>query len=462
MGVPAAWPHLHVDRRTMSEPQPVSDADRRLLAGIEVAPRAFGSLPLPATGTEVAHFVALRAAACVGADYSNLATLDESRQSLRLFHGPFLAAEIADRYTDVPLSAPFPIAVAARTGTAILLPDLDAYRARFPEIVDDTVAAGVHATASLPLYRENGSLVGAIGFAWTSPVSFGVKLQSALHAVAELCTATIERAERHDADHQFIVDLSASLLGALPVMAGVETSARYLPATQTASVGGDWYEGILLGDQRLALVVGDVAGHGLAAAADMALLRGMITALLHSGVAMLDVFGEVSDVLRQRVGLLLASAALIVVDIDAETLTYATAGHPPPVVQLPNGAVRRLDDANAPMIGLASTLRLARTMPFPVGSRLVMFTDGLVERHDRPFDIGIDQVVDLLSVLPNGLTTSEVTDALLDALLAGAGAEDDIAVVAVQHMPEAAPGPPVLDERERSQDTDKRPGASKT
>ena len=412
----------------------MSDADRLLLAGIEVPPRVFESLPLPATGPEVAHFVALRAAACVGADYSNLASLDESRPSLRLFHGAFLAPAIADRYTDVPLSAPFPIAVAARTGTAILLPDLDAYRARFPEIVADTVAAGVQATASLPLYRENGSLVGAIGFAWTSPVTFDIKLQSALHAVAELCTATIERAERYDAAHQFIVDLSASLLGALPVMAGVETSARYLPASQTASVGGDWYEGILLGDQRLALVVGDIAGHGLAAAADMALLRGMITALLHTGVAVADVFGEVSDVLRQRVGLLLASAALIVVDINAEKLTYATAGHPPPVVQLPSGAVRRLDDANAPMIGLASTRRIARTMPFPAGSRLVMFTDGLVERHDRPFDIGIDQIVDLLSVLPSGLTTSEVTDALLDALFAGAAAEDDIAVVAVQHV----------------------------
>jgi serine phosphatase RsbU (regulator of sigma subunit) len=75
-------------------------------------------------------------------------------------------------------------------------------------------------------------------------------------------------------------------------MAGIETSARYLPASQTASVGGDWYEGILLGDQRLALVVGGIAGHGLAAAADMALLRGMITALLHTGVAVADVFSE--------------------------------------------------------------------------------------------------------------------------------------------------------------------------
>jgi serine phosphatase RsbU (regulator of sigma subunit) len=418
----------------MSELPPVPDTDRLLLAGSEVPPRVFGSLPLPATGLEVAQFVALRAAACVGADYSNLASLDEKGTTLRLFHGAFLAPEIADRYTDVPLDAPFPIAVAARAGAAILLPDLDAYRDRFPGIVADTVAAGVQATASLPLYRESGSLAGAIGFAWTTPVRFDTKLQSALYAVAELCAATIERAERHDTDHQFIVDLSASLLGALPLMDGVETSARYLPASHTASVGGDWYEGILLGDQQFALVVGDVAGHGLAAAADMALLRGMITALLHSGVAVADVFGEVSDVLRQRAGLLLASAALVVVDVNAGTLTYATAGHPPPIVQLPGGKVRRLDDANAPMIGLAWTRRVAGTVPFPVGSRLVLFTDGLVERSDRPFDVGVDELVEVLSVLPRGLTPNDLTDAILDGLVAGVVAKDDIAVVALQRV----------------------------
>ena len=359
----------------------MSDADRRLLAGIEVPHRAFGSLPLPATGTEVAHFVALRAAACVGADYSNLASLDEGRQSLRLFHGEFLAPEIADRYTDIPLGAPFPIAVAARTGTASCCPPRclpgtlprDRCRHRCRRCPSDRIAAAVSRE------RQPGR---SDRLRLDESVSFDIKLQTTLHAVAELCTATIERAERHDADHQFIVDLSASRFGR-PIIDGVDTSARYIPASQTASVGGDWYEGIVLGGQRLALVVGDVTGHGLAAAADMALLRG-IMAVLHSGVAVADVFGQVSEVLRQRVGLLLASAALIVVDIDAETLTYATAGHPPPVVQLPSGAIQRLEDANAPMIGLASTERVARTMSFPGGSRLVMFTDGLVERTIAP------------------------------------------------------------------------------
>ena len=79
-------------------------------------------------------------------------------------------------------------------------------------------------------------------------------------------------------------------------------------------------------------------------------------------------------------------------------------------------------------------MRVAGTVPFPVGSRLVMFTDGLVERNDRPFDIGIDQIVEMLSVLPHGLTPDDITDAIVDGLLAGDAVKDDIAVVAVQRV----------------------------
>ena len=419
----------------MSEEPPVVEAERRVLAGVAVPSRQFGTLPMPATGTEVAQFVAMRAAACVGADYSNMASLDDDGQSLRLFHGSFLAPEIADRYTDVPLSAPFPIAAAARSGTAILLPDLDAYREQFPEIVADTVAAGIQASASIPLYREDGTLVGVIGFAWTTPTTFDAKLQSALHAVAELCTATIERAERYDADHRFIVELSASLLGELPGMAGLETCARYLPASNTVSVGGDWYEGLLLDGRRLALVVGDVTGHGLTAAADMALLRGMITALLYSGVAVADVFTEMSGVLLQRSGLLLATAALVVVDVADGTVTYATAGHPPPLVQLPTGEVRRLDAANAPMIGLPSTLTNRRDHAVSGG-----LSTGHVHRRarraSRPAVRGRHRADRRRPhhIVERSSRPSDLADALLDALLDGGPAEDDIAILVIQHV----------------------------
>ena len=364
-----------------------------------------------------------------------MALFDAVGQSLRLYHGAFLTPELADRYTDVPLSAPFPIAAAARSGQAVLLPDLASYGAQFPEILADTMAAGVQATASLPLHREDGTLVGAIGFAWTEPTTFDARLRSALNAVADLCTATIERAERYDAEHQLIVELHRSLLGALPTMAGTEVAARYLPASETPSVGGDWYEGLLLDGGRVALVVGDVTGHGVAAAADMALIRGMVTALLHSGVPVADVFSEVSRVLRQRPGTLLATAALAVIDVAAETVTFATAGHPPPVLRLPDGQIRLLDTANAPIIGGdVGTRSVADVTPFPTGSQLVMFTDGLLERRDRPFDVGISEVVAVLAGLSEHVTPDELIDLLLHALMGDRDGEDDVAVLVVEHV----------------------------
>jgi serine phosphatase RsbU (regulator of sigma subunit) len=411
-----------------------------VVAGTEVPDRLTDSLELPATALDIAQFIALRAAACVGADYSNIALLDMAGTSLRLFHGSFLEPAMADRYTDVPIAAPFPIAVAVRSGTPVFLPDLESYRERFPEILPDTVAAGVGATASLPLYRVDGSPLGAIGFAWTDPQPFDVKLTSALEAVALLCTETVEQAQRYDEEHQIIVALQRRMLDDLPQTAGTEIAARYLPAGRSTLVGGDWYEGLRLGEDRIAFVVGDVTGHGVTAAADMALVRGMITALLHSGVPIADVFSEVSGVLSQRKALLLASAALVVVDAGAEMLTFATAGHPPPFLLDLDGQGRFLDTANAPLLGLDETFTSAQTVtsdtaPFPPGSHLILFTDGLVERRDRSFTDGMEQMAAHLGTLPGHIGPDELIDSLLDALLGDRPPTDDIAVLVVNHLP---------------------------
>ena len=385
----------------------------------------------------MAHFVALRAAACVGADYSNLALLTADGNSLRLFHSPFLDVDLEARYTDVPLDGAYPIAVAARDSRAVLLADLDSYQEAFPGLIADTVAAGVQATASLPLHRFDGTLLGAIGFAWTEPTSFDPKLEAALRAVAYLCVETVERAERYDADHTLIVALQNRLLGSLPVLPGTEISAQYLTASSEASVGGDWYEGLLLGDGKIALIVGDVVGHGITAAADMALIRGMISALLHARIATSQIFTELTQVLTQCNSPLLATAALAVIDIPAGTITFATAGHPPPMLRLPDGSVEMLDTANGMMIGVSSeSVGEVDTVPFPVGSQLVMYTDGLVERRDRPVQVGIDQAAAHLAAMSVHLAPSQVVESLHDALIGDNATDDDVAVLVVEHVAE--------------------------
>jgi hypothetical protein len=383
----------------------------------------------------VAHFVALRAAACVGADYSNLALLSADGSALRLFHSPFRDDDIAARYIDVPLDRPYPIAVAARDSRLVLLPDLGTYEREFPGLVADTIAAGVQATASLPLYRFDGTLLGAIGFAWAEPTSFDRKLVAALRAVAHLCVETVERAERYDADHELIVALQSRLLGSLPKLVGTEISAQYVTASSEACLGGDWYEGFLLGDGKIALIVGDVVGHGITAAADMALIRGMMSALLHARIDTSRIFTDLTSVLNQCDSPLLATAALAVIDVPASTVTFATAGHPPPLLRLPDGSVERLDTANGMMIGVSSKLiGTVDAAPFPTGAQLLMYTDGLVERRGRPLQVGIDQAAAHLAEIPAGLAAHQVVESLRDALIDGKPTDDDIAILVVENI----------------------------
>ncbi len=408
------------------------------VSGVPVASGFAHPLSLPATGLEVAQFVALRAAACVGAEYSNLALLDAEGGSLRLFHSPFLNPELEAQYADVPLDAAYPIAAAAREGRVVLLPDLASYEKEFSGLRADTTAAGIQATASLPLYRFDGTLLGAIGFAWADPTDFSPKLVSALRAVAHLCVETVERAERYDADHELIVALQDRLLPSLPVLKGVQASARYLTSGSEATVGGDWYEGLLLGSGRVAFIVGDVVGHGITAAADMALVRGMISALLHARVAPSQIFTELTDLLSRSGSPLLATAALAVVDVPASTITYATAGHPPPMLRLPDGTVKMLDDANGTMIGVAvEPPRTARTAAFPVGALLVVYTDGLIERRERSIDDGMHEAAACLTAIAAQLGPAEVIESLIAALIGGNATDDDVAVLVVEHREEA-------------------------
>ena len=160
---------------------------------------------------------------------------------------------------------------------------------------------------------------------------------------------------------------------------------------------------------------------------------GWSSALLHSGVAPPDVFAELSAVLRQRTVLLLATAALVVVDVERATVTFTTAGHPPPLLRLPGAEVVLLDSANSPLIGVPGTRRVAHTAPFPPGSTLVMYTDGLVERRDRPVDEGIEQACARLAAVPEDAPGVDVVDALIADLIGDHVAEDDIAVLVVQH-----------------------------
>jgi serine phosphatase RsbU (regulator of sigma subunit) len=118
--------------------------------------------------------------------------------------------------------------------------------------------------------------------------------------------------------------------------------------------------------------------------------------------------------------------------MSAGTSTNATAGHPPPLLVGPDGVVTRLDQANSPLLGVDAVHQGAATVPFPIGSTLVLYTDGFVERRDQPFTDGIDQACAVLATQPRDASPDECIDSLLVALTDERVNADDIAVVVVK------------------------------
>jgi GAF domain-containing protein len=196
------------------------------------------------------------------------------------------------------------------------------------------------------------------------------------------------RQQRHVAEV-----LQQSMLTELPTIDGLELHARYLPAQDGASVGGDWYDAFAQPDGSVMLAVGDVSGHDIEAAATMGQLRNLVRG---------DAFGRddepgplLSQLDKALRGLRVPAAATVVLarlrrEQDAYTLSYSNAGHPPPLVLLPDGTVQVWWTTPEPLLGLiARNERATHKRALPPGATLVLYTDGLVETPGRLLDDGI-------------------------------------------------------------------------
>ena len=234
---------------------------------------------------------------------------------------------------------------------------------------------------------------------------------------------------------QLAARLQRSLLTEPPPVPGLEMAVRYLPAMRHAQVGGDWYDAFPLADGATMLVIGDVAGHDVAAAATMAqargVLRGIASTVTGSPAAVLSALDRA--LLQLRVDTLMTVAvATVHPDPDGETrtLTWSSAGHPPLVLMSAQGAVSVLRRPSDLLLGISPTARRTdHTVRLSPGDTVLLYTDGLVERRGSTLDEGTAWLVRALTPL-----TGQPLEQLCDALLEGmAGAvPDDVAVLAVR------------------------------
>jgi PAS domain S-box-containing protein len=242
--------------------------------------------------------------------------------------------------------------------------------------------------------------------------------------------------KREAEEREIAVGLQGALLpGKLVVPAGVSVAARYEAASAALEVGGDWYDVFPLTEGRVAFTVGDVVGHGLAAAAAMGQLRTALAALAPYAASPSELLTRL-DAFIATTGITdLATVCYGVLDPSTGTFEYASAGHLPILLVPPAGEPRWLNEAQSPpLYGDDERLRPLAAVAVEPGSMIVCYSDGLIERRGEPLTNGLDRLKHAGSSLLD-LPLDSVCDHLVSALGVGESREDDVAVLAVQFDP---------------------------
>jgi PAS domain S-box-containing protein len=236
----------------------------------------------------------------------------------------------------------------------------------------------------------------------------------------------LQRVHQLDQQRETALALQHAILG--PSVSG-GFAVRYQPATRPLQVGGDWYDVVDLDDGRIALIVGDCVGHGLAAATVMGQLRSACRALLLEHLSPSAALTALDRFAARLSGARCTTAFCAVLSPEAGEIVYSSAGHPPPILVMADRSTRLLDGAAATPLGLPyDQSRPEAREVMPARSTLLLYTDGLIERRREPLDQGIRRATDL--VQGNRDTALEVlADEMMSRLAPSDGYQDDVALL---------------------------------
>ncbi|MEU9286120.1 ATP-binding SpoIIE family protein phosphatase [Streptomyces sp. NPDC048275] len=224
------------------------------------------------------------------------------------------------------------------------------------------------------------------------------------------------------------------LPSSLPEPTGVRLASRYLPASKTARVGGDWYDAIPLPGNRIALIVGDVMGHSMASAAIMGQLRTIVQTLAGLDLPPDEVLHHLDEQAQRLGGDHMATCLYAIYDPISRRLLLANAGHPPAILLHPDGRAEVLHVPPGAPIGVGGVVFESVEMPAPTGATLLLYTDGLVESHETDVGTGVAALRTHLQGAAHRLATSSLEplcDQVLDTLGPGVR-DDDIALLIVR------------------------------
>lgn len=336
-----------------------------------------------------------------------------------------------------------PIARCLATGSPMIYPLDDAALSRWavydPKRAERIRAMGTHSAMVVPLIARNVTLGAAMITRHRRPGPFEPDDMLLAEEVSARAAVCIDNARRYTRERNTAVALQQSLLPQKVVnQAVLETAFRYLPAGGRSGVGGDWFDVIPLSGARVALVVGDVVGHGVQAAAAMGRLRSAVRMLADIDYPPDELLTRLDDLVISLSAETLqgtdsagatgfeATCLYAVYDSASQQCVFARAGHPPPLLVTPDGRVQTVDVPVGLPLGLGGHPFESAELTLPVGSLLAFYTDGLIDERDRDPEDGLRRFGEALTVpaLPlGGLCDSVVKD------LVSAHPADDVALL---------------------------------
>jgi serine phosphatase RsbU (regulator of sigma subunit)/anti-sigma regulatory factor (Ser/Thr protein kinase) len=288
---------------------------------------------------------------------------------------------------------------------------------------------GVRSLLGVPLVVE-GEVIGVLHVGTLTPRQFQERDIELLQLVANRVALSIERS-RLMVQGQIAATLQRSLLPRqLPKVPGLRMAARYLPAAIESAVGGDWYDVIELENQNIGLVIGDVAGHGMAAATFMGQLRSAIRAYALDTATPAEVLTKLAN-FSDRMHSRMATVVYATLNLNTWEVRIARAGHPYPLLIRADGSTEFLSETGGPPLGTVSGQAYdEEIITLSPGESLLLYTDGLIERRGRQLSEGEEALVEVATSAPDEPELK--CQAITSQLTKGSEIADDIAVLVVE------------------------------
>ncbi|BDZ41721.1 hypothetical protein GCM10025865_10200 [Paraoerskovia sediminicola] len=387
---------------------------------------------------EVEETLAHVATSGLGARYTGLALRVPGAHTVAYASNTFLPPGEAAAPLVTAIDADSPVAEAVRTRELVSYRDAAAVAAAHPDVALDA-ATGARVLAPM---TSGGEVTGVVLLVWDSAQEAGREDRAVEQALARYTAQALDRVRMLEDRRRVATTLQSAMLTDLPPVAGLELAATYSPATRADQVGGDWYDAVVIDDQASVLMIGDVTGHDMGAAALMGQLRSMLRTFAWSQDEAPSTLLGLLDRANKGLGLD-ATGTAVVVRLDrhprsgAYTMTWSSAGHPAPVVLDAEGKARPLDGHPDLMLGIVPTaLREDHVTVLEPGDTLLLYTDGLIE--DRTAATGTDVESVLTSLEAHADTPTGALPNSLVRRVVGHRQRDDVAVL-VARVRDGAP-----------------------